>query len=59
MSPSAPELSVYRRGETRGDVTFWGITEKMAMVITGDHCWGSGQRLRDLLRSGRKIAENR
>jgi hypothetical protein len=29
------------------------------MVITGDHCWGSGQRLRDLLRSGRKIAENR
>jgi hypothetical protein len=33
MSPSAPELSVYRErkrgeGETRGDVTFWGITGK-------------------------------
>ncbi len=59
MSPSAPELSVYREeegggGETRGDVTFWGITEKMAMEIRGDHCWGSGQRPQDPSRSWEK-----
>ncbi len=45
MSPSGPELSVYRGkrggGETRGDVTFWEMTEnKMAMEIRVDHCWG-------------------